>query len=153
MAITYSINASSEIHGVMSNWQRVPLRQTDDGAIVWHNHALNTWDIPVMTIATFETLKTAEGDTLTSLETNDIDDRSAAASFATAILENVVNGDHTGLNMLNVKLVFRADLTSIISLITNVIPIPPGIAIKLVDQTFRPVWWNYYKRRRVITSQ
>ena len=112
MTIAYSINGGAEIHGVQANWQRVPIRQEDTGAITYNNWAIHTWSIDVVPMATFQTLKAAEGDSLTTLETNDIDDRNNATVYGSVILESLVNGQHTGLNVTGVQLTFRVDTTS-----------------------------------------
>ena len=109
MTVAYSINSGSEIHGVTSTWRRVPTRIQEDGEITYNAWAINEWSIPLLTITNFETLKAAEGDTITSLETNDIDDINSGATYTTVILESLVNGSHVGLHMENVRVTFRVD--------------------------------------------
>ncbi len=112
MAITYSINGGNEIHGVESDWQRQPVRQNADGTTDFNDWSLNIWQLAEMDMAEFETIRALQGTALTSLETNDIDDRNVAATYTTVILTGVVNGQQIGRRMTNVTLTFRVDTTA-----------------------------------------
>ncbi len=64
-----------------------------------------------MEMAEFETIRALQGSTLTSLETNDIDDRNSSATYNTVILEGVVNGQQYGRQIQNVTITFRVDVS------------------------------------------
>ena len=104
---TYSINGGSALPGVIAEWQRAVLRQNPDGTITYSPWAVHAWQLQTMATADFATLYAQQGKTLTSLETNDIDDRNVAATYTDVVLQSVVNGDHRGLNMHNIALRFR----------------------------------------------
>ncbi len=108
---SYSVNGGTEIHGVTSDWQRQPLRRNIDGTIDYLPSALNLWRVPEMIETEFETLRGLQGCALTSLETNNFDDRNSAKTYTVnAILESVVNGNQLGRLMTNVRLSFRVDV-------------------------------------------
>ena len=109
--ITYSIDSGSEMHGIKSSWKRVVKRKNSDGTVTYSNHALNTWSIAIIGLTNFETLRATQGQALTSFETNDIDNYRSGKSYGTAKLEGVVNGQHQGIQMLGVKLIFRVDVS------------------------------------------
>jgi len=111
MTIAYSINGGSEIYGIQSDWQQVPIRVGVDGVATYNDWAINKWSIDTTDMTTWETLKAAEGTTLTSLETNDIDARNSSASYATVIFERL-EGGQVGHLMRNVTCTFRVDTTS-----------------------------------------
>ena len=108
MTIAYSVNGGSEIHGVQSDWRREVKSRDTDGKITYQNYALNVWTIPNATIANLLTLQALSGQTLTSLETNDIDDRDNAATYSSgAEVVSVVNAQHVGLQAQQVTASFR----------------------------------------------
>jgi hypothetical protein len=111
MTIAYSINGGAEIHGVQSSWKRVPQRVNWDSTIDYSDWAINNWEIPVIGLTNFETLRAAQGQTLTSLESNDIDTINSAKIYDTAILEGVINGGHLALQVHSVKATFRVRIS------------------------------------------
>lgn len=103
---TYSIDGGTEISGVTASWEEVIIRQNDDGTIeysIWKRH---TWRVPSMAMARFLELAAAQGEALTSIETNDVDDRNEAATYTNVVL-GVANGRHLGLNARDVIIEFR----------------------------------------------
>lgn len=110
MTITYAVN-STTIHGVESAWQRIPLRENPDGTITHSDWALNLWSVGAAGAAAFEALNLAQGDTLTALDTNDIDDRDAAAQYTTVVLASVDGYRHEGLFMRGLRVAFRVKVT------------------------------------------
>ena len=110
--ISYSINGGSDIPGVQSNWERQPIRVDSSGVTIYGNWHLNTWGIDNMTMTTFEDLLAQQGQTLTSLESNDQSSRNSRRVYNRAILHSVVNGSQLGLIMTGASLVFRVDVTS-----------------------------------------
>ncbi len=113
MAIpTYSINAGTQVHGVISSWQRVPKKSNADGTTTFSDWSLNTWRVSTMEEDRFIELQDAlRANPLTSVETNDIDDRNSNKTYTSAILE-AVGGDHLALNMVSVTVQFRIDTTA-----------------------------------------
>lgn len=107
---TYSINAGSEIHGVLSSWRRLQKRGKTTGEIVFTNIAVNRWQMPLMDMTTFEALRTAQGSEIASLETNDIDKRNVLKSY-TAPLVSLISGSQVGINMTNVTIEFWVDVS------------------------------------------
>ena len=105
MAIAFGVNGGSEISGVESDWQRAPIRTDTDGVTTYNNWALNIWRVGLMPGATVDTLKALQGQALTSLETNDIDDRDTAAQYTTVFLRSIA-GAHYGLYLQNVIIEF-----------------------------------------------
>lgn len=103
---TYSINGGTTIHGVTALWDDVPIRRNDTGTIDYSSWKRHTWRCPIMGMTQFLELAAAQGEALTSLETNDVDDRNEAATYTSVIL-GVVNGQHVGLNVHNVMIEFR----------------------------------------------
>ncbi len=110
MTVTYSINSGATIHGVQSSWKRIPIRTDSDGTITYSDFSLNIWDIPVISLTNFETLRTAQGTTLTSLESNDIDTINAGETYTVVTLEGVINGGQLGREMHSVKATFRVQV-------------------------------------------
>ncbi len=111
-ALDYKINGGAAILGVQSDWQRQPIRVDGTGVTVYGNWHTNTWSIATLTMATFEALRGQQGETLTSLESNDQITRNTRRIYKRAILESVVNGNQLGLIMNGASLVFRVDITS-----------------------------------------
>ena len=111
MTIAYSVNGGTEIHGITSSWERARRRVEIDNQATFTNIAFNTWRIPRMSMAGFEILKAVEGDTLTSLETNNPEARNSAAQFTTVII-GLVDGRQAGINMEDVTIRFEVDLDS-----------------------------------------
>ena len=109
MTIAYSVNGGSEIHGVFSTWARLTTSDQLDGTLEFSPHALNVWTVPQMTGTIFDTLRAAQGEALTSLETNDITNRNTGATYTMAILESLTAGGHEGLVLTGVEVVFRVD--------------------------------------------
>ena len=108
MTIAYSVNAGSEIFGVESTWRRLPKqRQTTTGAITFQDYALNTWTIANMTMALFLTLQALAGQTLTSLETNDITARKTGATYSAGAEVGLINCQHAGVQAQGVTIQFR----------------------------------------------
>jgi hypothetical protein len=153
MAIAYSINGGSEVHGVVSGWENVPVRQDDDGTINYSPLAINRWHIAQMDMTTWETLRAARGDTLTSLETNDIDDRNTGKAYPLVTFERLEGGEQRGQRVLNTIAIFRVDIRTPVWKVVEVPITHPSRDYRLRDKTFRPVWGPYYHRKRAITSQ
>ena len=109
MTIAYSINGGSEIPGILSNWQRTPLRENDDGSIEYTSLAVNTWQAPQMTVANYLTLQALRGAAPTSLETNDIDDRNTGAAYSDSVILIALKGRQTGHIMTDVEAVFEVE--------------------------------------------
>jgi hypothetical protein len=105
---TYSINGGTQVHGVEAGWQRVPLRHNDDGTVTWSDWARHMWRAAVMETATYLEFQAvhAAGGLLSSIETNDIDDRNTNATYTDAQLVKL-NGNHLGRNVVNVAAEFR----------------------------------------------
>ena len=111
MTVNYSLDGGSEVHGVISSWERVPVRQDDDSTINYSPIAINRWQMAQMDMVTWETLRAARGDILTSLETNDIDDRNTAKAYTTVIFERLEGGEQRGKRVLNTIAIFRVDVS------------------------------------------
>lgn len=108
MTIAYSVNGGSQIYGVQSDWQRQVKSRDTDGTSVYQNYALNTWTVANMTMANYLTLQALSGAILTSLETNDIDDRDAAATYNSGVeVVNAVTAQHVGVQAQGVTVQFR----------------------------------------------
>lgn len=107
----YTINGGSEIPGVNSSWQRLKKQVKVDNQTTFTNMAINRWRLPLMSMANFEIFRAAQGDSLTSLNTNDPDDRDAFLQYTTAVM-SLLNGRHQGLNMRDVTVEFYVDLNS-----------------------------------------
>lgn len=108
MAVAYSINGGSEIPGIVSKWERIPKRQNADGTIDFADYALNIWTAELMTDTAYESLQTALGTALTSLETNDIDARNSSATYTTVLLDRLA-GQQQGRRMVGVEAVFKVN--------------------------------------------
>ena len=106
MSVTYAVN-STTIHGVESTWQRIALRENTDGTITYSDWALNLWTVGAAGEDAFEAMHLAQGDSLTTLDTNDIDDRDAEAQYSTAILASIDSYQHQGLFMRGCRVTFR----------------------------------------------
>jgi hypothetical protein len=104
MTVNYSINGGSEVHGVESSWERI-VKRTGLLETVYSNIAINRWGIPQMDMSTYEGLSASQGNTLSSIETNDIADRNSPETYTTVTL-GLVNGEHIGKRMVNVTLEF-----------------------------------------------
>ena len=111
MTIAYSINGGSEIYGVTSTWERRRRRSKVDNQVTFTNMAVNVWRIPIVNMTTFETLRAAQGDSLTSLETNDPDARNTAIQYTTVTM-GLVQGTHNNIRMTDVTVEFDVDLNS-----------------------------------------
>ena len=111
-ATVYSINSGTALSGVFSNWEKIIISPKTDGTARYSKFAFNRWQLPVMNMTDFETLRAVQGTKITSLETNSIDDRNMPQQYLTAFVEDVVNGDHQGLQVTNVTITFRVDVTT-----------------------------------------
>jgi hypothetical protein len=151
MTITYSVDGGSEIHGVQSSWKRIPIRTDSDGTITHSRWAINTWEIPIIGLTNFETLRAAQGTSLTSVETNDINNINDGKTYPRAFLEGVVNGGHLAIQMHSVKLTFRIDIKPI----WKVVGIPRTHPSRKFHQRRReqPTRRNINRRRRVLPSR
>ncbi len=108
MTIAYSINSGTEVHGVESTWERLAAGANVDGSIRLSSWAHNTWKVERMTVATYLELQTAQGTSLTSLQTNDIDANNTGKSYTSGvILFDLSNSGHIGVNMAGVEVVFK----------------------------------------------
>lgn len=105
MAIAFGFNGSAEIPGIESDWQRSIVRANTEGEITYNNWALNIWRAGKMAGATVDSLRSLHGQALTSLETNDIDDRDTAKQYTTVFLRTVT-GTTNGLYLENVTVEF-----------------------------------------------
>lgn len=103
---TFSINGGSNIPGVSANWQRVEKRRTPAG-ITWQDYALHTWDAAQMEMATYESLRAAQGTVLSSLATTDIEDVNNGATYTSAEI-TAVSGSQTGRRATGVRVEFKA---------------------------------------------
>lgn len=106
MTVSYAVN-STTVHGVESDWQRIPLRENPDGTIAYSDWALNSWTVGAAGGDAFGAMHLAQGDSLTTLDTNDIDDRDAGAQYSTAILVSIDGYQHQGLFMRGCRATFR----------------------------------------------
>lgn len=111
MTIQYSINGGAEIHGVKSDWERIVKRSETDGAIQFTPLAINRWQLASTDMTTWETLRAGQGNALTSLETNDIDDRNTAATYTTVWLR-LLAGRQVGVRMVDVAVEFEVQVVS-----------------------------------------
>jgi len=111
VAPSYSINAGTTMPGVTSSWERQQIRINTDGTIDYLPSAINAWRVPTMTVTEFQTLQTSIGASLTSLETNNFDDRNSAKTYTVRVfLEGLTGGQQVGLLMTNVTVKFRVDV-------------------------------------------
>lgn len=106
----YTVNSSITCYGVTADWERQPKRTNSDGTTDWQPYARHIWEIPQMTMAAFLLLRAQQGKRLTSLATNDIDDRNEAATYASAEM-GMVNCQQVGLRATGVTVEFRVDVT------------------------------------------
>ena len=109
MAITYQVNGI-EIHGVKSNWKKVPKRKNTDGSIDFQDWALNIWSLEQQEMTAYETVQLLSGLVITSLDTNDIDNRNTGKQYTSVELGSV-NCTHIGRRATNITLEFRVDIT------------------------------------------
>ena len=109
--MTYSINSGSDIPAVISSWQRLRKRLKNNNEVDFTNILLNTWRIPLMSMANFQVFKTLEGTIITSLETNDPDDRDAFNQYTTVTM-GLVEGRQDGINMRDINIQFYVDINS-----------------------------------------
>lgn len=109
--MTYSINSGSDIPGVDSAWGRTRAREEIDGQVTFSNIAVNVWRVGRMTMANFETYQALQGTTLTSLETNDPDDRDAFNQY-TDVVMSLISGRQDGIQMRDVTIRFMVNLDS-----------------------------------------
>lgn len=108
---TYSINGGTQVYGVQSDWQRQAARVNDDGTIDYTPSAVNIWTMGTVLMTTYEELRAAWRSSLTSLETNDIDNRNTGKTYSTNIFfESLTDGGQVGINMVNVVCRFRLDV-------------------------------------------
>ena len=105
MAIAFGVNGGSEISGVESDWQRAPIRTDTDGVTTYNNWALNIWRVGLMPGATAAALRALLGSALTSIQTNDIDDRDSAATYTTVFLRSLT-GTPKGVYLENAVIEF-----------------------------------------------
>lgn len=110
MTIAYSVNGGSEILGVLSTWQRLPKQRQTTGIITFQTYALNTWTVANMTMTIFQTLQALSGQTLTSLETNDITARKSGATYSAGAEVGIVNCQHIGVQAQQVTIRFRVKI-------------------------------------------
>jgi hypothetical protein len=102
---TYAINGGAAIPGVISGWQRIPKRTNADGVIDYMPYAINTWEIPLAEMAIWLAIQALLGQTLTSLDTTDIDSRNDAKNYTSAELATA-DVQHVGLQARNIRLEF-----------------------------------------------
>jgi len=110
--IVYSIDGNTGLNGVQAAWHKIPIRVNNDKTVDFSNWAVHNWSIPTMTTTVFETLRGFQGAAINVLRTNDISARNSSKNYSLAILESVVNGSQQGLEMQNVNVTFRVDITS-----------------------------------------
>lgn len=106
---TYSVNSGTQIHGVTAAWDNEPLRQNDDGTMAFSPWLRHVWTIPVIGMTAFLELQAAQGEVITSVETNDYTDPNAAATY-TDVTVGAINGRHQGLNVRDVTVEFRVSI-------------------------------------------
>lgn len=111
MTIAYSYNGGSEIPGVVSDWQRIPQRQTASGTTVFTSLAINMWQIPQMTDTDFEALQALIGTVLTSLETNNINDRNTGATYLDSVILRALSGQQMGHIVTGVAAEFEVQIS------------------------------------------
>lgn len=105
MSITYQVNGSITLHGVESAWLRSPRRVEADQVRRWSPVAVNRLTAAKMEAATFSALRALTGSNLSSLATNDMLNRNAAATYTSVILA-LVSGQHQGHLLTNVTIDF-----------------------------------------------
>jgi len=110
--IVYSIDGNAGLNGVQAAWHKIPIRVNNDKSVEFSNWAVHNWSIPTMTTTVFETLRGFQGAAINVLRSNDISARNSSKNYSKAILESVVNGSQQGLEMQNVNITFRVDITS-----------------------------------------
>jgi hypothetical protein len=102
----YIVN-STEFYGVNASWQQVVKRKNSDGSIVYQPYALHTWEISQAEMDSFLALNLIQGQALTSLQTVDITDAAAGATYTSAELTDIVNITQTGRRATGLRVVFR----------------------------------------------
>lgn len=107
---TFVVNGSITCYGVLADWERIPRRTNSDGTIDYQPYARHIWEVGQMEMATFEALEVLQGMRLTSLATNDIDDRNEAATYTSAEM-GIVNCQQVGRRAVGVRVEFRVDVT------------------------------------------
>ena len=108
-APTYVVN-STTFYGVKANWQQVIKRKNCDGSIDYQPYALHTWDISTAEMASFLALNLVQGQSLTSLQTVDIDDSDAGATYTDVELTEIVNTAQVGMRATGLRVVFRVSV-------------------------------------------
>lgn len=109
MAISYAVNGTTAL-GVTSTWVRIANGTDAAGLPTFSNYARNVWEAPRMTAAVYEALQAQLGAELTSLDTNDIDDRDAGAQYATVVLRSL-KGEQIGTFMADVRAEFEVKVS------------------------------------------
>ena len=108
---TYSINGGSQLHGIRADWQRQQTVPNADGSQTFSNWSKHIWRASITNETEYIELQDAlRANPLTSIETNDIDDRNTNATYTSVILTSV-KGQHLAINMINVLIEFRIDST------------------------------------------
>ncbi len=153
MTIAYSINGGAEIHGVQSSWKRVPKRTNSDGTIDFSKWAINTWQIATIGLTNFETLRAQQGQLLTTIETNNINNINENHIYTSAFIEGVVNGGQLGIQMHRVTVTFRIDTTAPVWRVVGVPWTHPSRDYRRRHLESADSWRPSSHPRRVITSQ
>lgn len=109
-APAYVVNGSITVYGVIADWERPVKRTNSDGTMTYQPYARHTWDVPQMAMSTYEALEALQGTRLTSLATNDIDDRNEAATY-TSVEMGLVNCQQVGRRAVGVTVEFRVDVS------------------------------------------
>lgn len=103
---TYSINSGTQIHGVAAAWDNAPVQPQDNGQMAFSPWLRHVWQADKMPQATWLELRAAQGEALTTIETNDYDYPNEAQIYTSVILE-AITGRHVGHIVRDVTADFR----------------------------------------------
>lgn len=127
--MTYTINGV-EFFGVQSTWNKGLLGRNIDGTLRYSIWSINTWSIPIVTQAQFNTLVEVQGSTLVSLGSNNPSDFNAKVVFSDAINTSLSSGTHLGNIFLDIVAQFRVLTTvTLLDTSTNTLTDPEGLPL------------------------
>lgn len=144
---TYAINGSSAFNGVQTTWTREPATRNADGGVIFSLWARHIWRIALLDVTAYLTLQNALTTPITTLNTNDIDDRNNGTLYTNIRLLSV-SGSHIGRNVQNVRVEFRIK--------TDALPAPISFSFKGIAarrqkaQLTAPSAWQLRRKRVII---
>ncbi len=112
MAIDYQVNSNPIAAVPIAQWNHIRSSDITDGSYNisdWYEHI---WIIAKMPMVDYEFLDSQVGKALVEIITTQQDDPNTEATYTSAVLQSI-EGNHIGLNMINVRVIFKIDIGSL----------------------------------------